>query len=93
MSSDAPAPFFGMDLLPKRDRRSPTEGVSRFQSEVETDQVQTASRSEPAQEPEPPARRWGGLLGRTARSEPLTLPATRETDARDIDEAPVEQFR
>ncbi len=34
MDSNAPIPFFGMDLLPQRDKKSPTDGVSRFQNEA-----------------------------------------------------------
>lgn len=93
MSSDAPLPFFGMDLLPKRKSASPTEGVSRFQDEP-VSQADTASDNSDAAEQSASSRSWGMLLNRSPRNETLALPATATMgfDGRS-QEGPVEQFR
>lgn len=93
MDSNSPSPFMGFDLLPKRDRTSPTEGVSRFQDEVVTDLSTNPTRNEPS---ERPTGRLSRLLGRTTETKPLTLPSTAdpETEHASVSmEAPVEVFR
>ena len=97
MDSNAPIPFFGMDLLPKRDKTSPTDGVSRFQSETVSRQGERApGQSEPIVMRELPSqpsasppsvsqpsasRGWSSLLGRTPKTEALALPVGRTTES------------
>ncbi len=102
MDSNAPVPFLGMDLLPKREKKSPTDGVSRFQSQAVSGTGDTIPRqSEPIRMRELPAqptvsrpqepRGWSKLLGRAPQSESLVLPAAMTNEA--TTDAPVEQFR
>ncbi len=91
MDSNTPVPFMGVDLLPKRDRSSPTEGVSRFQDE----QLVSSTVAVPAAtlKDETPSR-LTRLLGRSPQPQPLALPNTNSKGSRAIStDAPVEAFR
>lgn len=81
----------GFDLLPKPNRTSPTEGVSRFQNEIVTNERSIAVAEEPTEQP---TGRLTRLLGRSTPTETLTLPSTdvAETESAPM-AAPVEQFR
>ncbi|MGE0375450.1 MAG: hypothetical protein AB7I48_16400 [Planctomycetaceae bacterium] len=93
MDSNSPVPFFGMDLLPQRNKKSATDGVSRFQSEAEPANDAPIALSE-SQSPPRASRGWGRLLGQPPQTETLTLPATKTAESPGIsDHAPVEQFR
>ncbi|MCA9074886.1 MAG: hypothetical protein KDA93_07635 [Planctomycetaceae bacterium] len=91
MDSNSPSPFMGFDLLPKPNRTSPTEGVSRFQNEIVTNERSIAVAEEPTEQP---TGRLTRLLGRSTPTETLTLPSTdvAETESAPM-AAPVEQFR
>jgi len=93
MSSNAPVPFFGMDLLPKRKTASPTDGVSRFQNEG-VSQPDAPVEKQNASAPPVATKSWGTLLNRSPKSETLALPTTTisESDAAPSG-APVERFR
>ncbi len=91
MDSNSRVPFMGVDLLPKRDRTSPTAGVSRFQNEnVVPSSVVTSQTASPGQQPS----RLSRLLGRAPQPEQLTLPTTNTAEGETISMgAPVEDFR
>ena len=101
MDSDAPVPFFGMDLLSKRRESSPVKEVSRFQDDAISASA-SASRDAPAAKAEPSnprpssglSQKWMQLLGGTPKEKSLPLPATARADfdpgERDV---PVEEFR
>jgi len=92
MDSNSRVPFMGVDLLPKRDRTSPTSGVSRFQNEnvVAPSSVATSQKAPQEQEPS----RLSRLLGRAPQPEQLALPTTNMAEGETISMgAPVEDFR
>ncbi len=91
MDSNAPVPFMGVDLLPKRNRTSPTEGVSRFQDE----QIHSTMEAAPmANSQVAPPSRLTRLLGRSASPKALALPTTdRSENGAMSPDAPVEAFR
>ncbi|MBX3440621.1 MAG: hypothetical protein KF861_24230 [Planctomycetaceae bacterium] len=91
MDSNAPVPFFGMDLLPQREKSSPTKGVSRFQNEMISSPVETRPDSSASAKT---SRSWGTLLGRSSPDETLTLPASvGNASETAIVDAPAELFR
>ena len=91
MDSNSPSPFMGVDLLPNLSKKSPTEGVSRFQNEIVTD----APTEAPAQQsPEQESGRLTRLLGRSTPSKQMALPTTDVAEAKAVStNAPVEEFR
>lgn len=91
MDSNSSAPFMGLDLLPKRDRTSPTAGVSRFQNESV---IQTSAVATQAEAPEKEVSRLSRLLGRTPTPKQLALPTADVPAGETISmDAPVEDFR
>ena len=91
MDSNSRVPFMGVDLLPKRDRTSPTAGVSRFQNEnVAPSSVSTSQKAAQEQAPS----RLSRLLGRASQPEQLALPTTNMAEEETLSMgAPVETFR
>ncbi|MCA9023598.1 MAG: hypothetical protein KDA86_00155 [Planctomycetaceae bacterium] len=91
MDSNSRAPFMGLDLLPKRDRSSPTTGVSRFQNEPV---VQSSAIAAPPEPQERETSRLSRLLGRSPEPERLSLQSAEPADAESLTmDAPVEDFR
>ena len=91
MDSNSRVPFMGLDLLPKRDRSSPTAGVSRFQNEPV---AQTSAVTAPPEPQERETGRLSRLLGRSLGPEPLSLQPAESADSVSLSmDAPVEDFR
>jgi hypothetical protein len=91
MDSDAPVPFFGMDLLPRRSTASPTDGVSRFQDSGISRAAPPSNEQTVISPLKAPFRR---KVAGASGSDRFALPTQPLRDGeRADDDAPVELFR